>query len=178
MLLPLHCYDEAGRVKPPVWLYWMLILLCSDWLALVFALLTFGKTSDLLALLYPERGVLGVRLLATLPFVCTLLLLGNRERLWKRQWIEWRKLILPLLVSGIAASVWAQVNTMQQDHWAFHWTPALFLAGNFVLVITLMKSLHVSTMLADWRYREEGADTPGMTTEADDSAPVRNSGPD
>ncbi|WP_083272925.1 DUF2919 family protein [Alteromonas confluentis] len=176
MLLPLHCYDEAGRVKPPLWLYWMLILLCSDWLALVFSLLTFGKTSELLSLFYPDRSQLGMRLLATLPFVVTLLLLGNRERLWKRGWTEWRKLIYPLLMMGVVMSILAQVLPMGQDHWAFHWTPAAFLLANLILALTALQSIHLKTLYADWRYREpESAKlAQADVTEPAGQGPVQN----
>ena len=174
LLLPLHCYDEAGRVKPPVWLYVLLLLLCTDWIALVFSLASFGQTSQLLAILYPDKTVLGTRLLATVPFVIVLLLLGNRERLWTRHWLQWRKLIKPLLLIGLASSLTAQVNTMAHERWSFHWTPAVFLLLNLITLLCVIRSKHLTTMVADWRHGDDDSQGQKNLTDADEHVPDQN----
>ena len=154
MLLPLHCYDEAGRIKPPLWLYWMLLILCSDWIALVFSLVTFGQTSELLSVLYADKTVLGWRLLATWPFLTVILLMGNRERLWKKELTGWRLGIMPLIWTGNIVSIAAQMQTVLHDQWDFHWTPACFILVNVLVFVTVMRSRHIRLMVSDWRDPE------------------------
>lgn len=171
MMLPLHCYDLKGRIMPPRWLYTLLLMLCTDWLALVFSLASRGQTSQLLSILYPDRAILGNRLLATLPFLLVLLLLGNRSRLWNKGLYQWRRGIKPLLLTGIIASTGAQIATMAQEWWVFHWTPALFLLLNLVLLLSVIRSRHLSFMIEDWRYSQNEQSEPTHITGVDETKP-------
>jgi len=180
MLLPLHCYDEAGRVKPPLWLYWMLLILCSDWIALVFSLVTFGQTSELLSVLYPDKTVLGWRLLATWPFLTVILLMGNRERLWNKELTGWRLGIMPLIWTGNIVSIAAQMQTVLHDQWDFHWTPACFILVNVLVFVTVMRSRHIRLMVSDWRdpaTGDSGGTEDKKITDAGVTKPGQNTSP-
>ncbi|MBU2976976.1 DUF2919 family protein [Alteromonas sp. C1M14] len=169
MLLPLHCYDHKGRIMPPRWLYTLLLLLCTDWLALIFSLASMGQTSQLLSILYPDKAVLGSRLLATLPFLVVLLFLGNRSRLWNKGCYRWRWAIKPLLYVGIISSIGAQLSTMAREWWEFHWTPAVFLLLNVVLLVSVVRSRHLSFMVKDWCHRDQTHSALHNATDADET---------
>nr|WP_269468659.1 DUF2919 family protein [Alteromonas sp. ASW11-130] len=151
-MLPLHCYDEAGVVKPPKWLYWLLLLACADWIVLIFALALREHTTLLLALFYPNRQLLIIQLIVTIPFILTLLLLGNRARLWKKGLVKWSKVILPLMLAGIALSLISTVWQLNHRDWEFALLQAFRLTLNLLLVILLLRSLHIGLMLSDWQY--------------------------
>lgn len=164
LLLPLHCYDESGRIKPPRWLTVLLILLCSDWIALIFSLASMGHTSQLLGLIYPDKSQFGLRLVASIPLLIAILMLSNRERLWKRHWYRWRILCFVLIIVGVVCSAMIQVLALSHDNWAFHVTPGIFLFLNGLTIVSITNSRHVRYMLQDWRQPD---DTSGRNITAD-----------
>ena len=164
LLLPLHCYDESGRIKPPRWLMVLLILLCSDWIVLIFSLASMGHTSQLLGLIYPDKSQFGLRLVASVPLLIGMLLLSNRERLWKRHWYNWRILCCGLVIVGIVCSAMIQLLALAHDDWAFHATPGIFLLLNGLTIVSIVNSRHVRYMLTDWR---KPADASHQNTIAD-----------
>ncbi|NMH58543.1 DUF2919 family protein [Alteromonas ponticola] len=151
MLLPLHCYDEAGVIKPPRWFYWLLLCVCADWIVLVFALTIREHTTLLLQLFYPNRQLLVVQLIVTIPFIITLLLLGNRSRLWKKGRVKWPRTILPLLLSGIVLSLASTLWQLSDRNWEFALLQAIRLVLNLLLGVLVLRSLHIGLMLSDWR---------------------------
>ncbi|QJR82511.1 DUF2919 domain-containing protein [Alteromonas pelagimontana] len=150
--LPLHCYDEGGVVKPPLWLYMLLLAACADWLIFIFAVAIRDQTTFLLQLFYPQSSYLIIRLVITLPFLTVLLLLGNRERLWKKSRTSWRHCIYPLLIFGILASVTVQVWQIAVYHWLFQFVNALMLLLSCLFLVCLVRSRHVKLMIKDWRH--------------------------
>ncbi|MBU3022988.1 DUF2919 family protein [Aestuariibacter sp. A3R04] len=158
LLLPLHCYDEAGRIKPPRWLLVLLVLLCSDWIILIFSLASMGQTSQLLGILYPDKSQFGLRLVATIPLLLAVLMLSNRERFWKRHWYSWRFLCCGCILTGIALSAIIQIVALEHDDWAFHFTPGCFLLLNLLTIVCIFNSRHLRLMLNDWRRPTDASD--------------------
>ncbi len=152
LLLPLHCYDEAGIIKPPKWLYWLLLCVCVDWLVLIFSLALRQHTTLLLTLFYPNRELLAIQLIVTIPFILTLLLLGNRSRLWKKKLVKWPQSILPLMFVGISLSLAATLWQLHHRDWEFALLQAYRLTLNLILAILLIRSSHIGLMLRDWHY--------------------------
>ncbi|MEW9796786.1 DUF2919 family protein [Alteromonas sp. CYL-A6] len=149
--LPLHCYDEAGHILPPRWLYWLFAFACIDWLVLVFALASMQQTHELLALFYPDRVLLGTNLVAGFPVVIALVLTAQRERLWKRGWIRWAAVIRPLLITGLLTIAGLQVWAEIKMHWQFQAYSGLRLFMALACLYAVARSRHVRWMLEDWK---------------------------
>ncbi|WP_137167064.1 DUF2919 family protein [Salinimonas lutimaris] len=149
--LPLHCYDDSGVIKPPRWLYLLLLMNALDWLVLIFALASMGQTSDLLAVFYPDQHLLWLKLAATIPFILTALLLGNRQRLWKAGYRRWVVLILPLCFSGVVLVATMLVQQLIHLHWRFELILALQIAGLALLTTFLLRSQHIRLLIKDWQ---------------------------
>ncbi|MCW8108570.1 DUF2919 domain-containing protein [Alteromonas ponticola] len=152
LLLPLHCYDEGGVIKPPKWFYWLLLCVCIDWVVVIFSLALREHTTLLLNLFYPNRQLLVIQLLVTVPFIITLLLLGNRGRLWRKGWGRWSKAIMPLMFTGIALSFVSTIWQLNHRDWEFALLQAYRLVLNLLLGLLLLRSLHIGLMLSDWRH--------------------------
>lgn len=160
LLLPLHCYDESGRILPPRWLYWFLLLCVADWMVFIFSLALRDQTTTLLSLFYPLREWLGTYLIASIPFLLVLVLLGQRERLWNRGWLTWARLLKPMIVLGLLVSFALQVWHGWQLHWQFEWIMSLrmLIAGVFAVVV--LRSRHLRWMIQDWCRPLSGAIEP------------------
>lgn len=153
--LPLHCYDEAGIIKPPAWLYWLLLFVCIDWVVLVFSLALREHTTQLLGLFYPAKSQLAMQLAATVPFIVVLLLLGNRQRLWQRQQRGWAGWIKPAIAVGVLFSLASSVWQIAAGHWQFQFLQAVKLLLVLLLGTMLIRSHHLQLMVSDWRSTEQ-----------------------
>ncbi|WP_018981654.1 DUF2919 family protein [Salinimonas chungwhensis] len=149
--LPLHCYDDAGIIKPPRWLYWLLLINSVDWTFFIFSVASRQHTSQLLGLFFPDRSLLWYKLAVTLPFIITALLLGNRQRLWKKSLINWYRLIPWLTVGGVAGSLTVVLLQLAGTHWYFQPVMAGQICALFTLATLMFKSKHVALMLQDWK---------------------------
>lgn len=149
--LPLHCYDEAGRILPPRWLNWLIALACADWVLLVFSLASRSQTTTLLGLFYPDRLLLAANLVSTIPLVIGLVLISQRDRLWKRDIIGWVTILRPLLMTGLFMSMAIQIRTEYLLDWRFtpHSSIKLILLTAFIYCV--MRSRHLRWMVEDWK---------------------------
>ena len=152
--LPLHCYDDSGVIKPPRWLYLLLLVNALDWLVLIFALASMGQTSDLLSIFYPDRHLLWSKLAATMPFIVVALLLGNRQRLWKAGYLRWASMLLPLCFSGIGLVACVLVQQLIHLHWRFELILALQISGLALLATFLLRSQHIRLLVKDWHKQQ------------------------
>ncbi|GGW87906.1 DUF2919 family protein [Alteromonas halophila] len=152
--LPLHCYDEGGRILPPRWLFWLIGLACADWVLLVFSLASRSQTETLLEIFYPDSGMLGVNLLATLPLVAGGVLISQRARLWKRGMIRWVVLVRPLLLTGLLMSVGVALRTEYVMDWAFSAYSSARLALLLAFIYCVFRSRHLRWMTEDWKVPE------------------------
>jgi len=117
--LPLTSYDESGRILPPRWLYSVLILLCIDWLAFIFSVASRTQTRALLAFFYPQKETLGLGLAASLRVLISLILVSQRDRLWKNGYLVWRRWVIPLAQLGVLALLSVQLYYTMHHHWGF-----------------------------------------------------------
>jgi len=152
--LPLQFYDESGRILPPKWLYALLLLLCIDWIAFVFSLASRTQTSELLSFFYANKASLGLYLLASLPVVIGLLLISQRERLWKKSFVSWRKIVLPSIQIGCVLQIAVQCSYLMSHHWDFDPVVALRSVFCIFAIYVLWRSRHLRWMIEDWAVIE------------------------
>lgn len=148
--LPLNCYDESGRILPPKWYYWLCGFLCIDWLVFVLSLASREHTTELLSFFYPSRSGLIVSLVTSMPILTSLVLVSQRERLWKKSWLKWSSALMPLLVLGTSGLISAQLYHLFIEHWRFEWVSAIRITGAVLCIYVFLKSRHLHYMRNDW----------------------------
>ncbi|WP_420935962.1 DUF2919 family protein [Alteromonas sp. A081] len=148
--LPLKYYDESGRILPPVWLYSLLLLLCMDWLVFIFSVASRTQTTDLLAFFYPQKEALGLNLVASLPVLLTLVLISQRERLWKHDLVSWRHCILPSIQIGVLILLTSQIYYLMHHQWGFEVVTAVKILLYSVTLYVVTRSRHLKWMIYDW----------------------------
>ena len=148
--LPLKYYDESGRILPPSWLYWLLLLLCIDWIAFVFSLASRTQTTTLLAFFYPQRESLGVGLIASAPALVSLLLVSQCEMQWKKGLIQWRRIILPFALLATLSLLVIQLYYSMHHHWRFEVITGAKLMSYTIALYAVSSSRHIRWMVEDW----------------------------
>ncbi|MFT4732987.1 MAG: hypothetical protein ACI89W_002017 [Gammaproteobacteria bacterium] len=149
--LPLHKYDEAGRVKPP-WLLFLCLCFLARGIVVFIASLSFRQDGGLLlSIFYPLKYQFYLSLLTAIPAIMTLLFLGFRERVWKASLGNFY-IGLPIVLGYLIISdVVIQLYILRAQYFAFAWPKALTLFSVLLLAWYLVTSKHMRIMLADWR---------------------------
>jgi hypothetical protein len=149
--LPLHKYDEAGRVKPP-WLLFFCLCFLARGIVVFIASLSFRQDGGLLlSIFYPLKYQFYLSLLTAIPAIMTLLFLGFRERVWKASLGNFY-IGLPIVLGYLIISdVVIQLYILRAQYFAFAWPKALTLFCVLLLAWYLVTSKHMRIMLADWR---------------------------
>jgi hypothetical protein len=149
--LPLHKYDEAGRVKPP-WLLFLCLCFLARGIVVFIASLSFRQDGGLLlSIFYPLKYQFYLSLLTAIPAIMTLLFLGFRERVWKADRGSFY-IGLPIILGYLIISdVVIQLYILRAQYFAFAWPKALTLFSVLVFAWYLVTSKHMRIMLVDWR---------------------------
>ena len=148
--LPLHCYDESGRVKPPKWLYWFILLGCRDVFLVLMSVVFPEQTDVLLGLLYRDGVEMLEKIAFALPFIVALLLLSYHHALLSKQWVAWLRLFKPLLLLGFCLSLVDLVMLSAKSHGHFSAYVGVSILFNVMGVVCLFRSRHIRVMLRDW----------------------------
>jgi len=151
LLLPLKYYDDAGRVKPAVALYFCIVFLSRSLLILIGSISVRENGEQLLALFYPEKQYLYISLCIAFPAFLGLLLLGFREKIWQanRCWIF--SCIKPLLILSVLADLGLHIMLASIEYWQFSWVIAITLLIDSLIMYFLIKDKHTQLMLTDWK---------------------------
>ena len=149
--LPLKYYDESGRILPPKWLYVILALFSLDWIAFIFSLASRSQTEALLKLFYPQSESLVLALLSSVPIVLGLVLISQRERLWKKGITGWSRALLPLILVGVIASLSVQFYHIVSVHWGFEMITAIKVVVSIISLYCISRSRHLRWMIQDWK---------------------------
>ena len=168
--LPLKHYDESGRILAPSWLYFLLLLLCVDWLVFIFSVASRSQTTELLAFFYPQKEALGLNLVASLPVLTSLVLISQRERLWKRNWLSWRHFVLPFIQVGVLVLLTGQMYYLMHHHWGFELVTAVKILLYTITLYVVTRSRHLKWMIEDWATPEVGKDEKDTQSKGEDSS--------
>ena len=149
--LPLHKYDEAGRVKPP-WLLFLCLCLLARGIVVFIASVSFRQDGGLLlSIFYPIKYQFYLSLFTAVPAIFTVFLLGFRERIWKAELGGLYRMLPVLLGYLVLTDLLIQLYILRAQHFAFAWPTALTLFSVILFAWYLLKSKHLRIMLLDWR---------------------------
>jgi|TARA_B110000238_G_C16103855_1_gene429504 hypothetical protein len=151
LLLPLKYYDDAGRVKPPVALYFCIVFLSRSLIILVGSVSVRENGEQLLALFYPEEQYLYVSLAIAFPAFLALMCLGFKEKVWQKNQYWIFSCIKPLLIFSVLADFVLHIMLANIEQWKFSWVIALTLILDSLIFYFLIKDKHTQLMLFDWK---------------------------
>lgn len=151
LLLPLKYYDDAGRVKPPVALYFCIVFLSRSLIILVGSVSVRENGEQLLALFYPEKQYLYVSLAIAFPAFVALMCLGFKEKFWQKNQYWIFSCIKPLLIFSVLADLILHITLAKIGHWQFSWIIAITLLTDSLVFYFLFKDKHTKLMLTDWK---------------------------
>lgn len=154
LLLPLHKYDEAGRVKPSFLLYLILFFLCRPILVFIASISLRQDQVAILSLFYPDKYHFYMALIHAAPALIVLALISYREKLWVKERILPFAAIPWLLAVAIVSDLLIQLYILRSQQFAFEWTYAVGLIGAMISSLYLTKSRHIKVMLSDWSASE------------------------
>ncbi|WP_299491630.1 DUF2919 domain-containing protein [uncultured Shewanella sp.] len=143
--------DEKGQVKPPIYLYGMLIFLARGWCIWVASLTQSSDRAGLVSLFYPHKADFIMSLMAGLGAVLIyIFVIAERKR--SPEWLripfgQIRSLLFGLLLLDGGLLI-ARVMT---THYLYSWSMGLDALLLFWSVIYLFKSKRLSLYLSDWK---------------------------
>jgi hypothetical protein len=149
--LPLHCYDDAGRIVPPRSLWWMLVFLAKSWLIFIGSVTIRGKESEILAFWYPQKADLYLALALGLPALIAMLLCSNRERLWQRNLNKWVYIVFGCLFLATIGQLTHYVLRLVNTQFVYDHATAMGLIGTLLVVGYTLRSRHLRLMYRDWK---------------------------
>lgn len=150
---PLHYYDEAGRLKPPIALYLFLVFLCRGFLLLVISLSFREDSSRMMSLFYPSKYDFYWSMLPVVPALLVFALLSQRNRIWKKGRHSLFKPMIALFVVALVIDIVIQVSILWRIHFAFSATLGYSLLIAAVGLIYALKSQHMRDLVSDWQHQ-------------------------
>ncbi|WJG10955.1 DUF2919 domain-containing protein [Aliiglaciecola sp. LCG003] len=151
LLLPLHHYDEAGRIKPPKFFWICGLLLAKSYFIFVVSMSNLKDSDMLLDFFYPDASEMYLGFIIGAGAVIAMLITAHREKWWSGRLAILGYLIKPLLMLTLMLDIGHQIQIAIEGNWQFSWVIGLFIMIDAVLFYWLIKSRHVRLMLADWK---------------------------
>lgn len=147
--LPLHCYNEAGRVVPSTW-FTLMFFWGARVLLLLIGSLVLGDSGNLMpkqlltfSWQLPAHSVLG------LIFLGLWLLQGQREVIWKKGYtLKWLK---PMTILMLLADIGLQIAAIILTHGAFDLLRGLIVVISLFFLGYTLRSKRTNIMFDDWK---------------------------
>ncbi|MCL1123244.1 DUF2919 domain-containing protein [Shewanella surugensis] len=143
--------DEKGHIKPPIYLYGMLIFIARGWCIWIASLTQASDRAGLVTLIYPQKADFIMSLIAGLGAVLIyFLVIAERKR--KPEWLrglfcQIKVLLLGLLIldGGLL------IARVMSAHYLYSWSIGLDGLFLFWSGLYLFKSKRLSHYLSDWK---------------------------
>lgn len=151
LMLPLHHYDDQGRIKPPWPLYLTLFFLIRGYLIFIASASYMADGSVLLKVFYPDKAEFYASLWLGFPSLLLLVLLVWRQRILDSPWRGVFRCLWPLTLCSLLADLGVHLHHAWQSQWLFSWPLALTLVLDGVLLGYWSRSRLLRLMLFDWQ---------------------------
>jgi hypothetical protein len=151
---PLHCYDEAGLLKPPLTLYLICIWLCKALLLMIISVSMRENPSALIEWFYPDSALWYQNVLPAVPGVAALIGLSLRDKFRAKGW-HWPQMWCKRLVLfGLLIQCYLVYATVASQGPLFNWGQAVALVISVASIAYLVRSKRVAAFVADARSVE------------------------
>nr|WP_136252460.1 DUF2919 family protein [Ningiella ruwaisensis] len=148
---PLHHYDEAGRLKPPLLLYCFLLFLCRGLVLLIVSLSFREDSSRMMALFYPNKWDFYLSLVPMIPAVLIFILLARRNSLWSKEKHALFRFIPALFAIALLGDIAVQLSILARIGFTFSATHGVSLILAISGLLYLTKSRHMRDLPRDWQ---------------------------
>ncbi len=149
--LPLHCYDQAGRVLPPKCFWLSCLFLTKSWLIFLGSVTIRGKEKAILEFWFPIHHDLYISLALGLPALVAIILTSYREKLWSMGQTLWVYWVWGLISIAILAQFFYLLNRLVDAQFNYHHALAMSMAGVILISVYMLRSQHIRIMLQDWK---------------------------
>ncbi len=147
---PLHSYDESGRLKPPVFIYLILLFVCRGLILLVISLSFREDSERLLRLFYPLPYHFYLSLVPILPALLGLFLVSYRNSLWQKSRYAWFFALPIMMFSSLIIDAGIQLYILQSINFVFAMNYGVSLFLVFCGFLYLFKSRYIRDLVKDW----------------------------
>lgn len=124
-IMPMHYYDDEGRVKPPVFVNWIIAYLMRGFILIIIASSLGSDTNAILGVFYPNHSLLYAHLVISIPAFVAFYLVSNRKKLLDDGKNNLLKLLKPTLLLGLALDFVLHIYIAQVQHWQYSTAAAL-----------------------------------------------------
>ena len=155
LVLPLHNYDEGGRILPPRALWWCLLFIAKSFIIFGFSLTLPEQSEHLLNMFYPKKDELYTGLILGSVAIPCALLVSFRNKIWSAHKELLFAFLKPMLIAGLIGELLFSVKLADQQYWSFSWGIAFSLVLNVLALYWAVSSKHLKLMLKDWKHRTE-----------------------
>lgn len=149
--LPLRHYDDAGRIKPAITYWWVLLWLMRPLALLVLALLLRHPLEQLIFWAYIRPIWFYFASIPLLVAVVCWAISAWRRALWRQDRYWPMALLKGLLPLALLLDATLLVLQSVSVHWQFRWPLAVQLLVTLLLILWWANSRQLRLMLADWR---------------------------
>lgn len=147
---PLHYYDEAGRMKPPVFVYILLLFVCRGLIILVISLSFREDSERLLRIFYPLPYHFYLSLLPILPALIGLYFVSKRTVLWTQQRFSWFRWLPWCLYAALLGDGIIQIYMLHEINFSFSMTHGVSLLMVFCGLLYMKQSRYIPHLIQDW----------------------------
>ncbi|MBE1301616.1 MAG: DUF2919 family protein [Alteromonadaceae bacterium] len=137
-LLPLHRYDDEGRVKPPVIYYWVIAYLMRGVIIVLGASGMGVDTKAVLGAFYSSHTQLYAHLFIGIPAIYSFFILSYRKQFYDNEKIFWLRTVKPTLILGIVLDFTLAIFLAIESLWSFSILlgATFFLNSTFIFILT------------------------------------------
>ena len=147
---PLQYYDEAGRMKPPLFAYLLLLFVCRGLIILIISLSFREDSERLLRIFYPFPYHFYLSLLPIIPALMALYLVSKRTLLWENNRFAWFRPLIWCMGLALLLDIGIQMYMLQEIGFAFSMSHGMSLLLAISGLIYLINSKYIKHLIIDW----------------------------
>lgn len=148
---PLQYYDDTGRLKPTLFVFFLLLFVCRGLIILILSLSAGDDSDRLLRLFYPEPYHFYLSLIPILPALFALYLVSRRTILWGKNKYKIFKLLPMIMATALIADAVIQVQMLWKIHFVFSLSHGVPLVICLLGLIYIVKSIYIKDLVQDWK---------------------------
>jgi hypothetical protein len=148
---PLHYYDEGGRLKPTIFVFFLLLFVCRGLIVLIISFSIRQDSDGFLRLFYPLPYHFYLSLSPILPALFTLYLVSRRTILWGKENYKVFKLLPITMATALIADAMVQGHILWRLDFVFSLNHGISLVISLFGLIYIVKNKYIKNLVRDWQ---------------------------
>lgn len=146
---PLHYYDEAGRLKPPVFFYLLMLFTCRAVLVLIVSVSMRDNAEQMMRLFYPQPYQFYLALLPIVPALTCLIIISRRQSLYASDTTFPFRVLIGLAATALFIDLAVQIYILNAMNFAFSYTYSVSLVLVIIGFWYLLRSKYLHGFVQD-----------------------------